>query len=236
MMNLIINEFKKVRIIKIIITYILVITSLILINKYSNKSIFDMSFNIIPFIGIFVSLLFSGSVCFEIENGTMKYYLTKPYKRYKVYLSKLITILLYIFMSYLIIIITTSLIGDSFNYKYSLKYLVHMIPIIFLSSYVLFLSTSFKSHVFVSSMSILTLCFSLTISQVLFGLGFNIIEYTFLPYLDYSIFNDKLLILNMNNELNTNINLKMGIVLDILYFFLLLFLGMLKFQKKDIKY
>lgn len=236
MINLIINEIKKTRLSKIIITYILVVISLLLINNYSTKSIFDMSFNLIPFIGIFVSLLFSGSICFEIENGSMKYYLTKPYKRYKVYLSKLITILLYVIISYLIIIITTSLIGSSFNYRYYLKYLIHMIPIIFLSSFILFLSTSFKSHVFVSSVSILTLCFSLTISQVLFGLKFNIIEYTFLPYLDYSIFNDKLLIINMNRELNTNINLKMGVFLDILYFFVLLVLGLIKFKKKDIKY
>ena len=235
MIRLIYNEFIKVRISKIIFSYIVIIISLVLINKYSNKYILDMSYNLIPFIGIFVSILFSGSVCFEIENGTMKYYLTKPFKRYKVYISKLITILLFIFFSYIIIIITSSILSSSFDLKYISKYFIHMIPIIFISSYILCLSTIFKSHVFVSVITILTLCFSLTISQVLFGIKFNIIEYTFLPYLDFSIFNDKLLIINMNRELNTNINIKIGIIIDICYFFLFIMIGMYKFSKKDIK-
>ena len=236
MLRLVINEINKIKLSKIIFTYLLLVISLILINKYSNKNILDMSYNLIPFIGVLISILFSGSICSEIESGTMRYYLTKPFKRYKIYLSKLITIIIYVLFSYLIIIITSSLIASSLDLKYILKYLVHMIPIIFTSSFVLFLSTSFKSHVFVSCASILTLCFSLTIAQVLFGIKVNIVEYTFLPYLDFSIFNDKLLISTMNNELNTNLNIKIGILIDIVYFVLLYVLGSIKFCKKDIKY
>ena len=235
MIRLIINEINKVKISKMLFTYLLLVLSLILINKYSSNNIFDMSFNIIPFIAILISLLFSGSICFEIENGTMRYYLTKPFKRYKVYLSKLIVILLYVLISYLIIIITTSIIANFFDIKYVSKYFIHMIPIFFMSSYILFLSSTFKNHVFVSCLSILTLCFSLTISQVFFGLKINIVEYTFLPYLDYSIFNDKIFIENMNNELGTLISLNIGIILDLLYFILFLLLGTIKFCKKDIK-
>lgn len=235
MINLINNEICKIKKSKIIFIYIIFVISLLLINKYSNNNIFDMSYNLIPFIGIFVSLLFSGSICFEIENGTMRYYLTKPYKRYKVYLSKLITIIIFIIFLYLIIIITTSILGKSIDYKYYLKYFIHLIPILFMSSFILYLSTYFKSHVFVSCTSILILCFSLTISQLLFGLNINYIEYTFLPYLDFSIFNDKLFVLEMNKELNTHLNIKIGIIIDLLYFILFVILGCFKFNNKDIK-
>ena len=235
MIKLIINEIYKTRISKIIFTYLLIIISLILMNKYGKDNLFDMSYNIIPFIGIFVSLLFSGSICSEIDSGTMRYYLTKPFKRYKVYLSKLITIIIYIMFSYIVVIIITMIIEKSFDYNYCIKYLIHMIPILFMASYILFLSTGFKSHVLVSCVSILTLCFSLTISQLLFGLKVNIIEYTFLPYLDYSIFNDKVLIESMNNELGINLNINNGIFFDILYFHILLIIGIINFRKKDIK-
>ena len=235
MIRLIKNEIIKTRISKIIFSYVLIITSLIIINKYGKGNIFDNSYHLIPFIGIFVSILFSGSICFEIENGTLRYYLTKPFKRYKVYLSKIITILLYSFISYIIIVIITSLLAKSFDYDYLLKYLIHFIPIFFMSSFVMFLSISFKSHVLVSCISILTLCFSLTISQLLFGIKFNIIEYTFLPYLDFSIFNDYQLINNINNELGIHLNMNMGVFMDALYFHLLLTIGIIKFNKKDIK-
>ena len=162
MSNLIKNEIIKTRVSKIIFTYILFIISLFIINKYSDNSIYDMSYYLIPFIGIVICILFSGSICLEIENGNMRYYLTKPYKRYKVYLPQLITILLYILVCFLIIVIITSLIGKSFNIKYISKYFIHLIPILFMSSFILYLSVKIKSYVLVSTISILTLCFSLT--------------------------------------------------------------------------
>ena len=235
MIKLIINEIKKVKISKIIFTYILFIISLFIINKYSVNNIYDMSYYLIPFIGIIISILFSGSICLEIENGNMRYYLTKPYRRYKIYLSKLITIIIYILILYLLIVINTSFIARSLDYKYIFKYFVHLIPIIFLSSFILYLSIKLKSHVLVSTISILILCFSLTLSQVLFGIHFNIFEYTFLPYLDFSIFNDKLLINDMNNELGIHLSLRSGIIINIIYFILFSVLGIIKFSKKDIK-
>ena len=84
MVNLVINEIRKTKIINIIFILVLYIISLILINKYSNNSIYDMSYSLIPFIGIFLCLLFSGTICLEIDNGSMRYYLTKPFKRYKI--------------------------------------------------------------------------------------------------------------------------------------------------------
>ena len=235
MVNLIINEIRKIKIIKIIFIILLYIVSLILINKNSNNSIYDMSYSLIPFIGIFLCLLFSGSICLEIDNGSMRYYLTKPFKRYKIYLSKLITILLFVFISYIVITIITCIIGNSFNNKYFLKFFINCIPIIFMSSFILYLSIKFKNHVFVSILSILILCFSIIVSQVLFGIRFNIVEYTFLPYLDFSIFRDKTAILEMNKELGIHLSLNRGIVINLVYFLLFIVNGLVIFNKKDIK-
>ena len=110
-----------------------------------------------------------------------------------------------------------------------------MIPIFFTSSYMMYLSTKFKNHVFVSSVSILTLCFSLIVSQVLFGIKLNFIEYTFLPYLDYSLFNDKYLLMEMNRELSTHLSLNRAIIIDSIWYILFLVFGIIKFNKKDIR-
>ena len=234
MIKLINNEFIKVKKYKIILTYILIIISIILMNKYGKSDIKDMSYNLIPFIGIIISILFSGSICSEIENGTMRYYLTKPFKRYKIYLSKLITILIYVILSYAVITISVSIISN-FDISYFKKYIIYMIPIMFTSSFIMYLSTTFKNHVFVSVFSILILCFSLIISQVLFGIKFNFIEYSFLPYLDYSLFNDKFVLDEMNKELGIHLSLNRAIIIDFIWFIIFGLLGILRFNSKDIR-
>ena len=104
-----------------------------------------------------------------------------------------------------------------------------------MSSFILYLSIKFKNHVFVSILSILILCFSIIVSQVLFGIRFNIVEYTFLPYLDFSIFRDKTAILEMNKELGIHLSLNRGIVINLVYFLLFIVNGLVIFNKKDIK-
>ena len=160
-----------------------------IINKYTY--ILESSFYLIPFVGVIISILFGGSICGEVESGTFKYYLTKPFKRYKIYLSKLFSALIYSFVCIIVIILCSLIVYGSVDFEYIYSYLINSIPLIFLCNYILFLSISFKSQVFVSCLSILTLLFSLMISQVLFGINIKFIEYSFLPYMDFSIFKDK---------------------------------------------
>ena len=82
---------------------------------------------------------------------------------------------------------------------------------------------------------ILTLSFSLIIAQVLFGIEFNFIEYTFLPYLDYSLFNDKVILNNMNSELGIHLSIYRAVIIDIVYSIIFFVIGLVKFNKKDIK-
>lgn len=235
MIKLINNELNKVKKSKLLFSQFVLVISLIIMKKVSDKNIIDLSFNLIPFVGIIICLLFGGIISSEIENGNFRYYLTKPYRRWKIYLSKMLCILIYLIITFLVIIISTLIIVNKFDYNYIIKFFKYSIPIVFMSSLIMYISTKFKSQSFCVGLSIFILSFSLIFAQILFGIKINIIEYTFLPYLDFSIFNDKLVINNMNSELGIHLSLYRGIIIDIIYFVLFFILGLYKFNKKDIK-
>ena len=235
MIKLINNEFIKIKRSKLIFTQIIFIIIIYIMKKVSSNDLLNLSYNLIPFVGIMVCILFGNTISGEIENGTFRFYLTKPFKRWKVYLSKFICINIYIILTLLIIIICTSIFSKNYNYDYFIKYIIYSIPVFFIGSFVLYLSSNFKNNSFIVGVSIFILSFSLILSQVLFGLEFNFVEYTFLPYLDFSIFNDKTNLLNMNQELGINLNINKAIIIDFIYLIIFYYLGCKKFMKKDIK-
>ena len=98
MMNLIKNEFIKLGFKKQFISFI-VLTIIIIINYFINneKISMDNILTLIPFIGIIISILFSGIISEEIDSGTFRFYLTKPVSRTKTYISKLLTIVIFTF-------------------------------------------------------------------------------------------------------------------------------------------
>ena len=113
--------------------------------------------------------------------------------------------------------------------------MTYSIPIFFMGIFVLYLSTKFKSQSLCTGVCIFLFCFSLIISQVLFGIKFNIIEYTFFPYLDFSLFDDLNLLNNMNDELGIHLSMKRGILIDLIYACFFYIRGNFLFIKKDIK-
>ncbi len=235
MIKLINNEFNKIKKSKLFFSQILFILSLFIMKKVSDNDLLSLSYNLIPFIGVIVSIFFGGIISSEIENGTFRQYLTKPVKRYKIYLSKLISIFIYITLTIILIILFTFLLSKTISLRHIIKYFVYSIPVYFIGVFTLYLSTKFKSVSLCVGISIFTLSFSLIISQLFFGINVNIIEYTVLPYLDFSLFNDKIVLNNMNNELGINLNIYRGIIIDLATMFILYFLGNRKFIKKDIK-
>ena len=234
MIKLINNEFIKIKKSKLLFTQFMFVITIIIINKYSSN-LKESVFNLIPFLGIIVCILFGGIISSERENGTFRYYMTKPVKRWKVYLSKLISIIIYITVSNTIIVLLTCLLSSSFSISYIIKFVKYSIPVYFIGFYILYLSTVFKSQTFISSIGIVTLSFSLILSQVLFGIRVTLIEYTFMPYLDFSLFNDKLVLNDINNDLGVHLSLYRGIVIDIVYMIIFYLIGNYKFIKKDIK-
>jgi ABC-type transport system involved in multi-copper enzyme maturation permease subunit len=94
MIKLINNEFKKIGFFKLCFPFIIFLIVIILIFEVTDdmKNTID---NLIPFVGIMVSIIFSGIISNEIENGTIRFYLTKPISRNKIFQSKFITIIIY---------------------------------------------------------------------------------------------------------------------------------------------
>ena len=190
MIKLINNEFKKIGKYKIFLSQLLFLLVIYIIKK-SNNSMEEYLFGMIPFIGIVCFIFFGGIISSERENGTLRFYLTKPYKRWKIYLSKLLCIIIYLLIIIIFILIVYFIINGKFDKVFLLKYLKYCTPLFLMSSIVLLLSNIFKSTSIVVGLSIFILSFGLLISQLFLDANLNFIQYTFLPYLDYSIFNDK---------------------------------------------
>lgn len=235
MINLVKNELYKVKFVKIIASEIFYLIFFLIIIKFSKKSAFELSFNLIPFVGILTSLIFGGIISDEIDKGTFRFYLTKPASRHKIYVSKTLVLMGYSYISVIWIVIFTSIIGSKMDIFYVSKYLTYSIPLFVLNSIILYFSVKIRTKSFTICFAVLLFSFSLLITQFLLNMDLNFIKYTPLPYLDFTIFDDKASLALLNSTYNTNLNLKSGALIDTVYTFALFLLGFKAFLKKDIK-
>lgn len=81
---------------------------------YSMWSFIDESSLMITFVGLFVIIIASGIVANEYSRGTIKMLLVKPYKRWKILLSKYITVILSLLFLLAILFITAAITGALF--------------------------------------------------------------------------------------------------------------------------
>ncbi|MGM9877787.1 MAG: ABC transporter permease subunit [Bacilli bacterium] len=233
MIKLINNEFIKLGKNKLIFIQIIFILIILLLYKLDYSK--EIIYNYIPFVEIAISILYSGIISKEIDDGTIRYYLTKPFKRWKIYLSKYITMIISAIIILVTILIMFIVLYKNIDFEFIIKYLKHSIPLLLCCSIILFTSVIIKNTSVCASINIFLIIFGIVISQILFGLNILIVEYTFLPYLDFSIFNDLLTIENINLEFNTGLSLYKAIIIDIFYTILFYILGNILFIKKDIK-
>lgn len=233
--RLIINEIRKTGIYKLLLVDIIFLIVIIIIYKTNKDKLIDTSYSLIPFIGIFIIIFFGGTISSEIDTGSIKSYLTKPVLRWKIYISKLITIYIYILLIVLYIIFIYLILINKIDYAFIIKYLKYSIPLLLIGTFSLFISTIIKNTALCIGIDLFVLVFSSLLSQVLFGIEFTIIEYSFLPYLDFSIFNDKASLLAMNKELGIHLSIENGIIIDLLFTFTFYYFGNIIFINKDIK-
>lgn len=233
--KLIINEFKKFGLFKMLITCLLFFIVIILIYLNYKDGLISTSYKLIPFIGIITIIFFGGTISSEIENGSMKYYLTKPILRWKIYLSKLLTIYIFILFVSTYILFVYLILIDKIDKSFIIMYYKYTIPLYLIGSICLFVSSIIKNTSLCIGINIFISVFSTLLSQILFGINFNIIEYSFLPYVDFSIFLDMKAIKLMNSELGINLSLNRGIYIDIIYSFIFYIFGNSIFNNKDIR-
>lgn len=236
MIRLVKNEYIKIGFYKIIIMFIIFFIIVCLLYKYNSLDVaLNKSFNLIPFVGVSSSILFSGIISTEYTNGNLRYYLTKPVKRWKIYFSKIISIFLYMLILVAFLILVNLIFIKKFDTSYMFKFILYSSSLIFIGTHIIFFSTLFKNTALVVGINMFITIFSFIVSQILLGYGFVLIEYTPFPYLELNLFNDKMMFYNINQDLGCNLSLRNGIRIDIIYSILYYILGNKMFNKKDIR-
>lgn len=233
--KLINNELIKIGKWKIILSNLLFLTIILIIVKVNDNNVMDTSFRLIPFIGVLISIIFGGTISQELDNGTLRYYLTKPIKRWKIYLSKLITMHIYLIIVLSFIMIIYLIILKKVDKEFIILFIKESSSLFVLSSLILFISTIFRNTSISVGISIFIVAFSSIIAQIFFGLELNFFQYTFLPYMDFNIISDKATLDIMNKELGINLSINRGVIINLVYMFIIYFIGNYIFTKKDIK-
>ncbi len=228
-------------------------------NKYLNKTkyIMEKSYVLLMFLALIIIITSGQIMSGEYHKKTINGLLLMPYKRYKVLLSKIITsILLLLIYSLLLIIMmfiftliikgTSELLIPSLevfggkvtevNYIFLFlsKYFTLLIPVLFITVFSCLLSSITKNSAISVSISIFLSVGSLIISSLLLGLNVPFVDFTFLPYLDYSIFLDKINITNFNIENNCDLNIVKANIILVLTIIIMYFIANFNFTKKDI--
>lgn len=206
------------------------------------KMIMEMSSNIIIFSSIIISIISSGILSDEINKKSIKELITKPHKRSKILTSKYICMLIIVmiiffavlFSSVATIILLFKDIKFVLSYEYLKLYILNIIPLLFTGSFCMFLSVIFKNSKLISGFSILLSLTGVVIFQLLLKIDINFIQYTFLPYLDFSIYKDIEIIKAINIEYGVSLSELNGIIYLMLYSIAFYILSIFIFNKKDI--
>ena len=234
MIKLINNEFKKIGLLKLIISFILFIIVIIVIYEFTDN-MKNTIFNLIPFAGILITIIFSSTISGEIENGTFRFYLTKPISRKKIYQSKMVTIIIYMIILMSLILLCYSILCENIDKNYIIKYIKYCSSLLVVNSLVIMLSTFIRSTSVTVGIVTMIIAFSLLLLQIFLDIKLNIVEYTFLPYMDFTLYDDKLTVQQMNELYNINLSIKNGIMINLIYSLLFYKVGETIFIKKDIK-
>ena len=229
------------------------------INELSNiklNKIMDNGITLLIFSSIIIIVISSSILGNEINKKSIKELLTKPYKRSEILISKFITmyiivflLTMFIFITYILFVyiltkINVFILKDyiiyngyikniSFILKYLIKFIINSIPIYFLSTLTIFLTTLIKNQKVIIPINSILFIMSPVIFNFFLNIKFKYIIYTFIPYLDFSIFKNPYSILMLNIEYNINFNMFYGVVILIIYSIMFLLSSLFIFNEKD---
>lgn len=228
------------------------------VNNCKVINILEYKNSFLYFIGVIVIFLSFNSLSYDYNKGTLKYIVLNKQGKIKLLLSKILSqiiigfILISLFsLFYLIFGIIRFNVNLLEYYKYiyifncfiKLPYLLYyfilsiifIVPYSFIIIFVYMLVIIFKGNTISLVVSNLMYLFSLVISQFLLIAGIDIVKYTFMPYLDFTYFND-LINLSVNNMIfNTNINLESSLFYLTMYSVLFLLISLNIFNRRDIQ-
>ena len=228
------------------------------VNNCKVINILEYKNSFLYFIGVIVIFLSFNSLSYDYNKGTLKYIVLNKQGKIKLLLSKilsqiiigfiLISLFSFFYLIFGIIRFSVNLL-DYYKYIYifnsfiKLPYLLYyfissiifIVPYSFIIIFVYMLVIIFKGNTISLVVSNLMYLFSLVISQFLLIVGIDIVKYIFMPYLDFTYFND-LINLSVNNMIfNTNINLESSLFYLTMYSVLFLLISLNIFNRRDIQ-
>lgn len=225
-------------------------------NFTKAKYLLSYSHNFVFLVGILVVFISYHSLSYDFQNSTLRYLFMSKYDRKKILFSKIISFIILSFILLLILVVTmfltTTLLthenvftlktiifeGGSFRsvlyiYEFFKSCLMFLVPFVFVIFLSMFLCVLFKGNSFGLILGIVLYLSSLLFTQILLNYGYNFVQYTFLPYIDFTYYVDKV---NASfNNIIYNINLCYKNAFLVLGFYSTCFLYLIfKLMKRDI--
>lgn len=217
----------------------------------------SVSHIILTFLSLYIVILSSKSFGYEYEKNTIKWVMLNNKKKI-IFFSKIISLIIISIMLMLLVYLTNLVIVNlmydvnildlnvllinkgrviekSLLIVHSCEYLKLFFPQILLIILSVVLGLLFKSSVASSAISIFILLSGSLITELFVKLKLKVISYTFLPYLDFSIFQDRIGLCLYNIENAVNITQKNGVIIIIISSILLMIIGSLIFEKRELK-
>ena len=228
-------------------------------NKKGSKTALDESIgNNIVFLGIIIVIIAGGIVSNEFQKGTIRLLVIRPNKRWKVLLSKLLTVVVLTaglaLITYIASFITNGILYNFKDYfitdlvvkngKVSeLNYIIHslgkmtilLIPIFFVGLLSFSLSTITKNTALSVGLSIFLLVGYSLIIMILSLINCPFINLTFLPYMDYSQFLNPMTLIDNCYAYETYYNFTYANVVLLTWGIFIYMISNLIFIKRDIK-
>ena len=225
--------------------------------REKEKSIIESSVTFLAFMVIVIAVISSGILADEINSKSLKEILLRPYYRTEIISSKFIVMLLTCVVISLLVSIS-SIVSSSiilginwFSVKhlyvvnnriveivYLFEYLklmfINSAPMIFVSGFGIFLSTILNSSKIISAISIFLSFTGTIIFQLFLKIKLNFIQYTFMPYLDMSLYTNPLNIFDINFTYGVSLGLLSGLLILIANYVVFYMLSVIIFNKKNI--
>lgn len=221
-----------------------------LMTPYSARQAMNNSYFMAIVSLIITAILCGGIVASEHKNGTIRLLLTKPYKRYKILLSKLIVMIGTFLIVYLLGILSTYLLGgimygfENYNIPlvfnnsgviteapyllFTLKNTLYEVVISLLFLVILFGSSS------ITLLSTMSVVIVLVLIFVSFGLSYIIYFNQIFTYIPLVLLNFYEVLYNPNNHF-ININIGSSVLVASTYILVILFITFITYCKRDIK-
>lgn len=225
-------------------------------SSSKTKTLINKSFPLLYLLGIVVIFMSYHSLSYDYQSKSIRYLFLANKSRKEILLSKIIAMFLMTIWYTTLIIITVLItsyllthenifsITNIFMYKneyikvpfiihYFLKTLLYTFPLLFICILTFTLTILLKggSISLIIVMILYLLSVSLTNLSLLYNLKF--IKYTFLPYLDYTYFNDLSSVYLNNAIYNTSFSYCNSFIIFLIFIVIFLFISF-KLIKKDV--